>query len=184
MQEQHNNITNGFLSIIGIGVDPNSTEPDFYVLAVDDDSAITRPITHEGYIVIFTKIGEAPLVLLLAPPNIIELGPAPNEEILLIDAIQVLYLLEAQDVDDKAVLLNFINVTMDFIEAIHYTIPIEYQKILIDFANHLTIEKEFASFFATHDVNREKMKNAITWLIGAIASNVTVFDEKLLAVAQ
>ena len=177
MQASIERYSNPFLIIIGIGINPESTETDFFLLAVEDDSAIIRPIIHENYIVIFTDIKLADNVLNLANLDIINIGPAPQEETFLIDITQVLYLIDSQNIDNSATLLNFINVAIDLIKATEYTIPDNYYNLIIGFANYLTLNKEFSSYFQTYNIARWQVRDAIVWLIGALTSNVKVIDK-------
>ena len=42
------------------------------------------------------------------------------------------------------------------------------KRILYDFADHLNIEEEFASFLDAEDIQRSEIVNAILWCVGAI----------------
>lgn len=159
----------GQLSLVGLRMDPNFGDSDFYTILLDDHDY--WPITYNGYIIFFQKLEAAQIALDLYS-NGTSFGKliAPNQITLVCDFAQVFYLLSKKTTDDSSYILNTINILLDMLKATSVYIPPFYKDDLQSLADHLTFEKEFKNFLEELKLESSEIIEAIQWALGAVIS--------------
>lgn len=163
------------LFLIGIRLQPERPDPDLYAIVLYYEPARkdgNRPLTSGGRIVLFDSVAKAAEILSLGDIAFRKYGVPPTEPSYVYDVPGLLQLVEVGDFDDNAIIVNFLNEMMDFVQASGHELPPDYRAALSSFADWLTFNKAFAEFF--HHTPRATIKAAILWCIGAIATRTVV----------
>jgi hypothetical protein len=168
-------MTSDSTTLCGFRFDDDSQDPDLYtvLLGIQDD----RPIISRGRVVFFTRLELAPLALEMdddATVRSLSLPELSVDETYIYDLNEVYALIAREARDDSALLVQFLNVLLDLLAATRMELPPYYREALFKFANHMTIEREFASFLEHEGISREQVRDGIFWCIGAIASRLTI----------
>lgn len=163
------------LSLIGFRVDPDRDHPDVYTLFVIGDK--DEPLMSGGYILFFSNPELVDKALKLSDNNNTkQLGPPPQDVDLICDAAKSLYLIECEDIDQSATIINFLNILFDLVKATQLAIPEDYKRVLYGFADHLTFDVEFLTFLVQQNISRDMMRDAILWCIGAVVSKSRIIS--------
>jgi hypothetical protein len=162
--------------LVGLRLDPNFPNPDFYTLLRDDPAY--WPIMYQGQIIFFHDVGMAQEALdfylhhLSLPPS-----HAPTEPTLILDFAQALYLLSKESLDETSCLLNIINTLLDMLKAASVELPAMYRADLHEIADHLTFSKEFESFLKDQQLERAEVIEALQWALGAVLTKAMFFPK-------
>ena len=167
--------TEKLLWLFGFRIDPSTEIPNLYTLIVYGEQE--PPLVAGGQLVFFTRPELAINALQLCNIDVSELGKPPTQIDAICDIAETLYLLDAEDFDESATILNCLNALFDLVKATLIPMPTEYKRILYDFADHLNIEEEFASFLDAEDIQRSEIVNAILWCVGAITAKSRLLTE-------
>lgn len=98
----------------------------------------------------------------------------------LVDMNKVLKLISFNSLDRDATLVISINTLLDMFYPLNIKLPNEYKHVLYSFANHLSFNKRYGSFFKENDISRIDLVNAITWLSGTILLNSSYNERSVL----
>lgn len=156
------------LYLFGFRIDPDKEDPEIYTLFIYGEQE--RPLVADGYIVFFSRPELALSALKLCEIDTSQLGMPPAEVALVCDIAETLHLIRYKDIDESATILNCLNTVFDLVKAILLPLPNDYKQVLYSFADHLTFEQEFASFFTQNEIQRSMIENAILWCMGAVMS--------------
>ncbi|NJK66920.1 MAG: hypothetical protein HC941_10535 [Microcoleus sp. SU_5_3] len=156
------------LWLFGFRIDPETEQPNLYTLIVYGEQE--PPLVAGGQLVFFTRPELAINALQVCDIDVSEVGRPPIEIDAICDIAETLYLLDSEDFDESAIILNCLNPLFDLVKATLIPMPTEYKRILYAFADHLNIEEEFASFLDEEDIQRSEIVNAILWCVGAITA--------------
>ena len=166
------------LWLIGFYLDPDAERPDIYTLFRPGDE--DKPLVSGGYVVFFSELALAPKAAELCDVQITTPVSLFAEDVdLECYVAESLYLINSQDTDSSATIVNFLNTLFDLVKATQLPMPAEYKRVLYAFADHLTFNREFSTFFAQQSISRSMITNAILWCIGAV-----VAKSKLLTCAE
>jgi hypothetical protein len=135
-----------------------------YFLLEDTDGEMT-PLTQSGRILLFTQIRYAATALTDAGFEPLSFR---QEDIVNYDPCEVVRLIREGGFDDKAVIINFLNLLSDLFPAAGIKLPESYRDDMVAFADHLTFSKELDVFFAEDPVSREHLVNGVIWSVGAV----------------
>lgn len=163
------------LWLFGFRIDPDTEVPNLYTLIVYGEQE--PPLVAGGQLVFFSRPELAINALQLCDIDVSELEKLPTQIDAICDIAETLYLLDAEDFDESATILNCLNPLLDLVKATLIPMPTEYKRILYDFADHLNIEEEFASFLESEDIPRSEIVNAILWCVGAITAKSRLLTE-------
>lgn len=163
------------LWLFGFRIDPETEIPNLYTLIVYGEQE--PPLVAGGQLVFFTRPELAINALQLCDIDVSEVGKPPTEIDAICDIAETLYLLDAEDFDESATILNCLNPLFDLVKATLIPMPTEYKRILYAFADHLNIEEEFANFLDEEDIQRSEIVNAILWCVGAITAKSRLLTE-------
>lgn len=155
-------------------ISPDSETPNFYTLityGVDD-----IPLTVDGRLVFFRSPASTEAAYKMFNDSIKMSSSPPTEMGMLCDVAGMLYTISQEDLDESVTIVNCLNVTFDLIGALEIRMPDEYRKALYEFADHLTFDREFASYLREQGVHRETIINAFLWCLGAIALKSQLID--------
>ncbi|MDX2240943.1 MAG: hypothetical protein NW224_09690 [Leptolyngbyaceae cyanobacterium bins.302] len=155
-----------WLSLASFRINPNSEKPEIYTLIICRD--VDYPVLLDKQIVFFNKKELSSKALELCSLEVQRLGPAPQEVDLVVDLAESLYLISNEDIDTTSTILDCLNTLIDLVKAAQIPIPEHYKNSLYAFADHLTFEQEFSSFFVNHSVNRSAILDGILWCVGAV----------------
>ncbi len=156
------------LWLIGFLIDPDSESPDLYTLFFPGE--VDEPLVVEDYIVFFVKPETAAKALKISDKNETLINSLPKEVDLICEVAGSLYIINYQDIDPDATIVNFLNILLDLIKATGLPMPEDYRRILYTFADHLTFNREVAAFFTDEQISRTEITDAILWCIGAVVS--------------
>ena len=168
-------MASGETSLCGFRFDDDNEHPDLYtvLLQVRDDG----PIVSRGRVVFFTRLELAPLALEMDDDPRVRALILPElsvDETYIFDMTEISQMIAREARDDTAMLVDFLNVLFDLVSATGIGLPSDYQRILFALANHMTVEREFASFLTHEQISRDQIRDAIFWCIGGIASRVII----------
>ena len=152
------------LDLVGFRIEPDIFEPQLYTIYVEGD----RPILCEGQPILFTRPELAEAALQKSDCGAAAFGPAPSELDTVLDFTDAIYTLNEKDEAENAGLLDCINILLDFCNCIDQPVPVAYRSCLESLADHLTFNKEFASFLDERKISRDEVTDAIFWCIGMI----------------
>ena len=102
-----------------------------------------------------------------------------NEIDYVIDMNKVLKLIKYSSLDKEGILIVSINTLLDLFCPLKIKFPDQYKSVLYLFADHLSFNKRYGSFLKEHEISREDLVDAISWLSGIILLNSS-FNEKQL----
>lgn len=127
-----------------------------------------RPIVHDDLIVFFTNPELAHSALNLAEPEMANLNINFKEVSLVCNILYILHMIHHKDIDDSGRIINSLNVIFDLVKATQISMPVQYKEALYSFADHLTFNKEYASFFTENNIGRNFMEDAVLWCVGTV----------------
>jgi hypothetical protein len=84
------------------------------------------------------------------------------------DAERALYMIEHQDVDPDATIVNAINILLDLVQAVSVPLPDRHTKALYSMADHCTFDRDISSFFGNPGTSRRDVMEAMHWCLGAV----------------
>jgi hypothetical protein len=164
--------------LVGLIIASDSDEPNLYALYVCYDEN-DRPISLDDEILLFQKPELAASVLMKSDDIDKEkfTGEVSREVSMVCDINSVLYLVEYENVDTSAEIINFLNILFDFVKFTDVAFPENYRECLYDFADHLTFDTEYESFFQKNLVERSLIIEALHWCLGLILANSKIVQE-------
>lgn len=157
------------LYLVGFCLSANEHESDLWTL-ITSGGDIDRAIVTGSKIIFFNDPELAPADLELADNDLKQLGPAPQEVVLVCNVPEMLRLVDTESVDETATILNSLNTFFDLLEAVKQPLPSDYKRILYPFADHLTFHREFGTFLEARQIDRARLREAIEWCIETIFS--------------
>jgi hypothetical protein len=163
------------LYLIGFRLNSQSVHPEIYTLLIYGEN--DRPIKLDNQIIFFNYPEEASKIWQLCGNDVQKLGQPPNNVELVIDVAKALYLINHEDADFTNTILDCLNMLLDFVKAAETTIPDIYGGPISSFADHLTFEHDFSSFFTESTFDRSLISDAILWCIGAILVKSRILTE-------
>ena len=153
------------LHLIGFWTGPETDRTTLYTFILNDDGDLAPLIAQES-ILFFTHLELAETALSTAgvsPPWIFD-----TEEVICYNVPAVMRLLQTEDLDPSARILNLINILDDMLIGLQVRVPRHYQSALDAVADHLTFEREYGQFFAESNVTRETTIEGIQWCLGVV----------------
>ena len=154
------------LVLVGLRLDGQHDGPQFYtLLAVGGDNE--RPIVAEGRILFFTHPNLAPKALAM-DEGLKKFGPPPQEVETFCDIAEALHLVNSQDADPDAVVLDCLLILDDLVRATRLNMPDRYQGLLTELAARLTERDSLKKIFSSQAL-RSHVEDALLWCVGAIA---------------
>lgn len=150
--------------LIAFYLDPDAEYPNVYTLFVTEDS----PLVSDDYIVFFDDPSLAAKAVEMYGDGIKD--GLSQEVNLHCYVAESLYLINSEEVDPSATIINFLNILLDLVKAARLPMPEEYERLLGAFADYLTFDRELSTFFAQEGNMRSKVLDAILWCIGAVVS--------------
>lgn len=148
--------------------------PQFYtLLSVGGNNE--RPITASGRILFFTRpeLGAKALAL---DAELAKFSPHATEVETFCDVAEALHLINSQNVDSDAVVLDCLMIFDDLVRATRLHMPDRYQGLLTELTARLTEGKQLGAIFASHFL-REHVEDALLWCVGAIAVKSRMISE-------
>jgi hypothetical protein len=162
------------LVLVGFRLDGEHDGPEFYtLLSVGGDNE--RPITANGRLLFFTHPELAAKALAL-DAELAKLGPPPTEVETFYDVAEALHLVNSQDADSDAVVLDCLLMFDDLVRATRLHMPDRYQGLLTELTARLTEGKQLGAIFTSHFI-REHVEDALLWCLGAIAVKSRMISE-------
>jgi len=161
--------------LIGFIIDPDAETPQLYTIFFPGD--IDKPLTNQGYILFFSDLQITTKAIKAGDIDYHNFIYPPTEVDLVCNIAELLYLINHETRDDSAIIVDCLNILFDMIRAIHINMPPNYQSILYAFADHLTFNQEFASFFTKQQTSATAISDALTWCIGAIVSKSKIITK-------
>ena len=162
------------LVLIGFRLDGEHDGPQFYsIMAVGGDNE--RPIMTDERLLFFTHPDRGTKALAL-DAELATLGPAPTEIESFCDVAEALHIVNSQDADPDAVVLDCLLVFDDLVRATRLHMPDRYQGLLTELAARLTERVPLRTIFTSHFL-REHVEDALLWCIGAIAVKARFISE-------
>ena len=165
--------------LVGVRLQPHSNESDLYALVLYYEVARgdkNRPLTSEGRIAFFRDTAHANRALGLGDAAFRKYGNAPVEVAIVYDLPKVLETVRGGEVDEDASVLNLLNELADFVVATGHAMPEPYQQMLARFADWLTFNRNFSTFFTEHRIERSEIMNALLWSVGAVAAQAVLVE--------
>ena len=162
------------LMLVGFRLNGEHDGPEFYtLLSVGGDNE--RPITAGGRLLFFTRPELAAKALAL-DAELAKLAPPPMEVETFCDVAEALHLINSQNADSDAVVLDSLLMFDDLVRATRLHMPDRYQGLLTELTARLTEGKQLGIIFASHFL-REHVEDALLWCIGAIAVKSRMISE-------
>jgi hypothetical protein len=152
------------LYLVGFRIEPDIFAPQLYTVYVEGD----RPILREGQPILFVRPELAEAALQRSDCGAAAFGPAPSDLYTVYDYTSAIYTLNHKEEAENSELLDCINVLLDFCNCIDEPMPSAYRACLESLADHLTFNKEFASFLYDMNISRKNVTDALFWCMGMI----------------
>lgn len=154
--------------VIGLRVDPETEEANFYVvLMYSGDKSI--PLLVDNQLAIFQRLSSVATAISKVDATKSEDDFESLEYGL--DFAEALYLFQSEAIDSSATILNLMNLLSDIFDGLRVRVPSEYKDVLNALANHLTFEREFGTFIEQSHITRERCINGTLWCLGAVFAN-------------
>jgi hypothetical protein len=167
------NVAKEKLALIGFRLDPDSERPEFYTVLIHGGEK-DRPLQINERIVFFNDYQSFTKVQTFrdsnVPTHLRKNKYSPQRADLVCDIAEVLYLIESEDEDKSAMIINCINTLSDLLPAAGLKLPAGYKTILTTFADHLTFHREYGKFLRRKNLSRSAIRDAILWCLGCIAA--------------
>ena len=172
--EPHKPHSHEELVLVAFRLDGDHDGPQFYsLLSVGGDNE--RPAMAGGRLLFFSRPQLASKVLAL-DSELAKLGPAPAEIETFCDVAEALHLVNSQDADPDAVVLDCLLVFDDLVRATKLHMPDRYQALLTELTARLTERVSLREIFTSHFL-RYHVEDALLWCIGAIAAKARMIHE-------
>lgn len=162
------------ISLVGFRLSPDSENPDWYTLFTYGEKDI--PIMDNDYLVFFKSVDLIDGAYNIFDNSIKSIFPPPSEIDLVCDVAEMLYVINHQDSDGSATIVNGLNIIFDLLKAIQVNLPAEYKNVLYRLADHMTFNREFGAYLSQNAITRESITNAILWGIGAITIKSRIIE--------
>ena len=168
--------SNLVLEVFEFVIYAGTTEPDFYIVVESDlNAAVETPLRLDGDILIAHQLENVPKIVELSG-NMLPLTVPEKDDIYLVNLINAIYLVENEDVDTTGTILNTLNAVFGILEVTSYVMPEIYAEDLRLFANHATFHQEYGEFFAESQGRRERIRDGMLWISGAILLSLYPVD--------
>jgi hypothetical protein len=128
----------------------------------------------KGQPIVFATAGLASKALEVSDCGASEIGPAPTELYAVYDITDVIYTLCEKDEEEGNEVLDFINVLLDFVNCTEEEMPALYRSALEKLADHLTFNRKFVEFFASEELDRKTVCDAIYWTLGMVVYRMKI----------
>lgn len=161
--------SNEMLYLIGFHRNLDSKEIDLYTLMTFGGDE-NQPIMVDGCILFFDEPELASAALELVNTHMKRFGPPPDEIAAIYDISEMLQLIQTEDIDETATIVDCLNVFDDLLKAIKQPLPPDYKRMLYAVADHLTFHREFGTFLAEHQIDRVELRKAVEWCLETIFS--------------
>lgn len=152
------------LYLVGFRIEPDIFDPQMFTIYVNDD----RPILFEGQPILFPRAELAPNALKKSDCGASSFGVAPTELYCVYDIASAIYTLNEKDEDESNEVLNLINLVLDFANCGKERMPATYRADLSLLADHLTFNYRFTEFLQQHELDRQRVIDALYWAIGMV----------------
>jgi hypothetical protein len=156
------------VALIGFRTCPDSEKPEFYTFITYGEEEVA--LSENGYLVFFNSLSDTAKLFQLFGGLVTERFSAPTETNAVCDIALVLNLLENKESDQDGEILYCLNTIFDLFNSIDLQIPEDKKAILYGLADHLTFEKEFASYLEKSSMSRRQIIDLLLWGFGAILS--------------
>jgi hypothetical protein len=166
-------------ALVGIRLANRTIGADFYCINIYNSES-DRYLEFDGNIVITKDADLAPQLVGLLLQDECVISSVPTEPCLLCDLPETLRLIALENDDDRAIILNCLNVTFDLVAQAGCIIPEVAKRDLYKLADHLTFHQEFDTFLLAEGLKRDEMYNALCMCIGMILPHVFFIDKSRL----
>lgn len=163
------------LEIIGFKIFQTSKKIDFYAIIIYGVN--DRPIMEDNSILFFAKLKKISEIVENGLFETKGLVLSSNKVSLVCDLKEALRLIENEEIDDSAIIINSLNMIFDFVKSTRISFPCQYKEILFSFADHLTFERNISTFFEKTNFSRTLVLDGLLWCVGAILSKSTIISE-------
>lgn len=154
------------IEIIELYLGEKSEFQSIYILMVIDDE--DTPIMYNEKIIFFSYLQLCSAVLELASTDRNTFYSCPQNVALVCDISAMITILESEDIDETATILNCLNLLFDLLKAINFNLRKDYERLLYDLADHLTFEREFVVFLEENKISRSNLIEAISLCINNV----------------
>lgn len=158
--------------LCGFVLAPSSDEPDLFVILLEDRNS-GWPVLSQGRIVLFTRLELARRALSMDDDPLLRRARLPHpklDQTYVFDLGEVIAVLHTAEADMNALIVNFLNLLLDLVNASGVPMPVGYRRALHHLANEMTFSRDLATFFAMRGHSRATTINAIYWSLGAVLS--------------
>lgn len=160
--------------VAGFRLNYRSVEPEFYVLIVyEGEEAV---VTFDESLPFVTESSKIQKLFEFLDDVRKEKYLIPTSVESSIDLAGALYLLENENEDDQAVVLDALNMTFDLLKAIEVTLDGSREEVLSALADHLTFSKNLGEFFEFNCLDRMIVIDHFLWCLGKIVSRSMIVN--------
>lgn len=149
-------------------------EINFYMLTTYGE--VDLPLVVDGKLILFCSIDLTKLAFSLFPKELVKGQSIPAEVALFCDVPIAVRKIKSGKVDQKATILNCLNMFFDIFKVLNVDIPETYRMNLYAFADYLTFEKNIVEFFNTSEIKRIDVLQAFLWCVGTMLSNCKILS--------
>jgi hypothetical protein len=153
------------IALVGFRLNPDSQSPDVFTLVTYGDC--DSPVQEDGEILFFTEPALALKAYERYAEDIRAVLPPPTKVDLVCDIPAALWIVESQDRDESATVLNCLNTIFDLVRATGFDWPADYKRVLFSLADYLTFHRDLTPFLDEQG-NRTQVINALLWCIGGV----------------
>lgn len=154
------------ISIIGFRFNADNAEPEVYTLMTYGANEIA--LNENANLIFYTNLENTEKVFSLFDDVVKNKFSYPTDVDAVCDLANALYLLENENEDNSATILNCLNTIFDLFASININFPEDRRAMLFSLADFLTFEKDFSNYLKESSVNREKIIDSIIWCCGKL----------------
>lgn len=156
------------IELIGFRINPDSEQPDVYTFTTYGVKNIL--FASGDQIVFFTSKKAATRTFELFETNMQQqlVALLKESELVIYDVAKALHILNHKDVDESAIVLDFLNILFDLVSATQILMPPNYKEKLYGLADYLTFDQDFVTYLNQNSLDRKDVIDAILWCCGAV----------------
>ena len=174
MNESTSNDNLDRLCIVGIILNAESEQPEIYGLMIETET--DDMVTDQGDLLFVTDIKGIESIFSFANDEIRARFELPTEATETVDLALALYLLQNEDADQNAEILDSLNLIFDLMRAINAEIPAERKKTLYGLADFLTFDNDLAGYLERSGVSRHEVIDHIIWCCGMLMTHSRILS--------
>ncbi|MBL7787102.1 MAG: hypothetical protein JNM36_14425 [Chitinophagales bacterium] len=163
--------------IIGLQFSENTPYPEYYIIVHIDDTYTDTTLAVNNKVAFFNE-KQIKLYLRQKCKFIVNNKRQLLDSLDMVCCLQnILEVIEKRNEDNGAFILDYLNTCFDILQVANIALSDANKKLLYNFADHLTFNREFGSYLDENKIDTQTVIDAIYWLTGAVIFNSFVVTD-------